>query len=117
MAPIKLYIRRDAYGCVQFASFLAASSKDTLSSLPLKSRAVSTTKDVLRAMLQSGTSLELFNAAWSKAVRDDQVAPCRKLDIDDGSQTIVWAKDEASIIDSYISVMVNNPKSKFYICG
>ena len=116
---MRLYILRNCYGQVLTATFLGhnISSAFLTTGQTLKRRDVATTKQLAAAMLQSGTRKLLFDTAWRQACQDGAVDPSRRLDVDDGEQSIEHAKQEAEQIDHYISERVNNPSSKFYIHG
>ena len=114
---IRIYIERDTYGRVIRASHRMDLMPD--SRLNTKHRDVSTTKQLAAAMLQSGTRKLLFDTAWRKAVQAGAVKPShtftagKAFDV----QTIEYAKREAFQVDSFISELVNNSRSRFYIHG
>lgn len=121
---IKIYIVRDEYGRVLSAAYRRDSLDTT--GMPttgffgtVKTRRISTWKDLVCAMLQSGTSMELFDRAWKLAIANRQVTMSWKFADGDyiGADVFRKAMDEALVIDGYISELVNNPKSKFYIYG
>jgi hypothetical protein len=116
---MRLYILRNCYGQVLNATFLGHSvaSAFLTTGQTLKHRDVTATKQLAAAVLQSGTRKLLFDAAWRQACQDGAVEPSRRLDVDDGEQSIEHAKRDAEQIDHYISELVNNPSSKFYIHG
>ena len=116
---MRLYILRNCYGQVLTATFLdhSISSAFLTPGQTLKHRDVTTTKQLAAAMLQSGTHKLLFDTAWRQACQNGAVDPSRRLDVDDGEQTIEHAKQEAEQIDHYISELVNNSRSRFYIHG
>ena len=51
------------------------------------------------------------------AVADGAINPSRPLGVDDGTQTVENGREDAASIDAYISELVNNPNSKFYLHG
>ena len=112
----KIFISRDTYGQVLQASFQPDQIKGTF---PLRHRYVTSTKSLAQAMLQTGTSDALFNAAWKLAVWEGAVDPAHQFRTGDplDVQTVMTAQAEADQVDAYISRMVNNPRSKFYIYG
>ena len=114
---ICIYIQRDTYGNVVHASHRMNLMPDNLN--PYRTRDVSTTKRLAAAMLQSGTRKLLFDAAWRKAVQVGAVEPSHTFTAGEcfDVQTIEYAKQEAFQVDSFISELVNNPYSKFYIHG
>ena len=116
---MRLYILRNCYGQVLTATFLGhnISSAFLTAGQMLNPRDVATTKQLAAAMLQSGTRKLLFDTAWHQARQDGAVEPSRRLSVDDDEQSIEYAKQEAEQVDHYISELVNNPSSKFYIHG
>lgn len=69
-------------------------------------------------MLRGQTSKLLFDAAWRKAVSDGAIDPSQRIfETDSPSDLIREAEATALDLDGYISEMVNNPRSKFYIYG
>lgn len=114
-----LYYRRDYAGRITDASWMGGFPpvENAIVQPTVYRRKIGTTKQLVRTLIQRGTSDALFDAAWRKAVADGSIACSRILGIDDGLETIRWALGEVEVIDDYISDMVNNPNSKFYIYG
>ena len=114
---IRIYLQRDTYGNVIHASHRMDLMPNNLS--PYRTRDVSTTKQLAAAMLQSGTRKLLFDAAWRKAVQVGAVDPSHTFRAGESfdAQTIEYAKQEAFQVDSFISELVNNSRSRFYIHG
>lgn len=79
---------------------------------------VNTTRGIVWAMMRGQSRKALFDAAWRKALADEQIEPSMRIfETDSPSALISEAENTARILDAYISEMVNNPKSKFYIHG
>lgn len=114
-----IYLIRDQYGVVTWAGTHKPEAPDPLTAYPVKSRQVSTTKQLAYAMLQSGTRRPLFDAAWRKAVQCGAVDPSHTFQYGEAfdCQTIEYARQEAFQVEGFISELVNNPNSKFYIHG
>ena len=111
-SPI-LYHTRDIYGCITAADFAQNFGAHTLY------RHVRSTKQLAFVLLQTGSSDRLMNAAWRRAVQDGNVAPSHVFRHGDtlDCRTIQAAQKDAAVLDGYISTMVNNPRSAFYIYG
>ena len=119
MSKPRVYIKRDQNGIVKQAIIGNAKFSDCFSHLPTTSREFTSSKQLCFAMLQRGTSQRLFNAAWRKAVACGAVDPSHTFKNGDSLdvQTIEYTRQEAEQVDSFISELVNNPNSKFYIYG
>ena len=113
---VKIWIQRDIYGRV-----IQADMDRSRLSLPdcAKFRKVGSWKQLVAAMLQTGSSAQLVDAAWRKAVSDGQIIASYSFDygMPFDALTIQAARRDAETLDSYVSELVNNPRSKFYIYG
>lgn len=79
---------------------------------------VNSTRGIVWAMMRGQSSRALFGAAWRKALRDEAIKPSMPIfETDSPSALIAEAEESARILDAYVSEMVNNPRSKFYIYG
>lgn len=115
---VKLWIARDTYGVVQFATFGTAECPTHLKSV-IRSRFVSSTKQLVQAMTQAGSRQILLDAAWRMAVREGALEASRpfKAGDDCGADVILAAQLDAETLDHYIAHLVNSPTSRFYIHG
>lgn len=115
----RLYLVRDIYGNCLAASFHPEMLADRSIGRAVASRLVGSTKELAAAMLQSGSSKALIDAAWRMARQFDAVAPSTPFRHGDplDVQTIEYAEQERDQLDFYIGQLVNNPNSKFYLHG
>jgi hypothetical protein len=115
----RVYILRDHDGNVTWAGTHKPEAPDPLTAYPVKHCDVKTTKQLVVAMLQTGSRTPLVDAAWKKAVRDGAVNPSRAFQPGEAFDclTVGWAQDSARTLDGYISEIVNNPRSRFYLHG
>lgn len=113
----KLYIVREIYGRCLAASFRPELLADASINHKVTYRHVANTKQLAVALLQSGSSKALTDAAWRQAVKDGAVMPSQPFKYGDplDVQTVECARQESEQLDFCISQLVNNPKSKFYI--
>ena len=119
MTAPKLYIVRGMYGEVIAASFRPETLADASIGRSVTHRYIKNTKQLAAAMLQSGSSKKLIDAAWRMAVKQGAVDPSHTFVYGDplDVQTVEYAKQESVQLDYYIGQLVNNPNSQFYIYG
>lgn len=78
---------------------------------------VSTTRHMVRSIHHYETGIELFSSAYRVAVRDGAITTHRITDTDDPAWLCLKALEDAQTLDGYISTIINNPRSRFYIHG
>lgn len=85
----------------------------------LKPRVCSTWKQLVRCWIQNPTRAELYDAAWRMAVRQGAIDGSHPLRAGDpiDVQTMEYARQDAEQVRYYISQLVNDPSSNFYIYG
>ena len=84
-------------------------------------RLVKSRRDIVKLLSGASTRMgyRCFNKAWIMAVESGSVDHSKRFKIGEelDGQTIEYAQQEYEQVEYYISLLVNNPNSKFYLMG
>lgn len=112
----RLTFRLDTYGAVVEHSWNAFGHAP-LAGDRCHTRTVRSTRDAIRWLVRYPTRRQLFNAAWAKGVRDGAIQPSRLFREGDDFPRLEEMDALKTTVEGYISDLVNNPRSRFYIYG
>ena len=114
---IRLTVRRDTFGQVLEHSWGAFGHAPRPAGDRCYTHVVGSTREMSRWLIQYPTSVALFRSAWAKGVSEGAIPPSRKFTEGDDFPRQGEMDDLKTTVEGYISELVNNPRSRFYIYG